>query len=511
MSLWKKWKMRQVFMEEQETMKGRQGKSGECCGVKVYRIWRLVLAGAICMSVSCVSAAAETTSVEATSVEATPAETTSAETTLAETTPAETTSAEIAAAGPISMEPAIIEETLEENSPDSTSKDSQLQKKLYAQSAVLIDGDTGRVLFGKEEEAVRPMASTTKIMTCILALEQGNMEDVATVSSYAASQPKVHLGAPAGRTFYIKDLLYSLMLESHNDSAVVIAEHIGGSVKGFAEQMNKKARELGCEHTCFITPNGLDASVTAEDGTVQIHSTTAKDLAYIMGYCVWQSPKREEFLNITRTQNYFFTDSDGKGSYSCVNHNALLTMMDGVVSGKTGFTGGAGYSYVAAMEDGESHFAIALLGCGWPPHKTYKWSDARALFSYGKEHYEKREVYREPQLKNVRVRNGIPQNEDLGEQAYTGLTLNLKEEEKTLKLLMREEEQVTVQIQIPDELTAPVKKNTEVGKAVYVLDGKTVGSFPIYTEDSIDALSFSWCMKKIKSIFLFSQKSPKYT
>lgn len=491
MGLWKKWKMRQGFIEEQKTMKGRQGKSGECCGGKAYRIWRPVLAGIIGMAVVCISAAAETVPAKRTS--------------------AEVTSVEIAAAWPSALEPVVTEETSEATPSGSTSKDSQLQKKLYAQSAVLIDGDTGRVLFGKEEETVRPMASTTKIMTCILALEQGDPEDVATVSSYAASQPKVHLGAPAGKTFYIKDLLYSLMLESHNDSAVVIAEHIGGSVKQFAERMNEKARELGCENTCFVTPNGLDASVTAEDGTVRIHSTTAKDLASIMGYCVWQSPKREEFLHITRTQNYFFTDSDGKGSYSCVNHNALLTMMDGVVSGKTGFTGGAGYSYVAAMEDGESHFAIALLGCGWPPHKTYKWSDARSLFSYGKEHYEKREVYREPQLKKVRVRNGIPQSEDLGEQACISLTLNLKEEEKTLKLLMREDEQVTVQIQIPDELTAPVKKDTEVGKAVYILDGTTVGSFPIYTADSVDAVSFPWCMKKIKSIFLFSQKSPKYT
>lgn len=470
-SLWKRWKRRQVFKKEPETTKERKGKGAKRRSRSIYGIGRLALAGAACMSVSCTSAAA----------------------------------------APFSVRTVTAEGTLGEDSPGSTLKDSQLQKKLYAQSAVLMDGDTGRILFGKEEETVRPMASTTKIMTCILALEQGNPEDVAVVSSYAASQPKVHLGAPAGETFYIKDLLYSLMLESHNDSAVVIAEHIGGSVKGFAERMNEKARELGCGNTCFITPNGLDASITAEDGTVQIHSTTAKDLASIMGYCVWKSPKREEFLNITRTQNYYFTASDGSGSYSCVNHNALLTMMDGVVSGKTGFTGGAGYSYVAAMEEGENHFTIALLGCGWPPHKTYKWSDARALFSYGKEHYEKREAYREPQLKNVRVRNGIPQKEDLGEQAYTGLTLNLKEEEKTLKVLMREDEQVTVQIQIPEELDAPVRKNTEVGKAVYVLDGMTVGSFPIYTADYVDAVSFSWCMKKIKSLFLFSQKAPKYT
>ena len=95
--------------------------------------------------------------------------------------------------------------------------------KLNAQSAVLMDGETGRVLYGKEENLVRPMASTTKIMTCILVLENGNLEDEVTVSSYAASQPKVHLGAPAGRRFCVGDLLFSLMLESHNDTAVMPA------------------------------------------------------------------------------------------------------------------------------------------------------------------------------------------------------------------------------------------------------------------------------------------------
>ena len=131
--------------------------------------------------------------------------------------------------------------------------------KLYAKSAVLMDATTGRVLYGKNENEILPMASTTKIMTCILALEYGNEEDLVTFSKNAASMPKVHLGAKQGEQFYLKDLLFSLMLESHNDSAVAIAEHIGGSVEGFAEMMNQKARDLNCNATYFITPNGLDA------------------------------------------------------------------------------------------------------------------------------------------------------------------------------------------------------------------------------------------------------------
>lgn len=400
-------------------------------------------------------------------------------------------------------EPGFVEETPSSAQAQPFNQEKTPDITLHAQSAVLLDADTGRVLYGKEESLVRPMASTTKIMTCILALENGNLEDVVTVSSNAAKQPKVHLGASAGKTFYLKDLLYSLMLESHNDSAVMIAEHLGGSVEGFAEMMNEKARQLGCSHTYFITPNGLDASVTTESGKTLAHSTTAQDLAAIMRYCTWQSPKKELFLEITRTQNYYFMDTEGKNAYSCVNHNAFLTMSDGVLSGKTGFTGGAGYSYVAAVEDEDRHFTLALLGCGWPPHKTYKWSDAKALFSYGKEAYEKREIYRETELKTVPVQNGIPQDGDISHPAYARLTLNLKEEEKTLKILMREDEEVQVQVVLPDQLKAPVKQGTAVGHMVYSIDGFPIRTYPIYTAAATKKISFWWCMEKIGRQFLF--------
>ena len=173
------------------------------------------------------------------------------------------------------------------------------------------------------------MASTTKIMTCILALEYGKLDSEMTVSAYAASQQNVNLVAYKGETFYLRDLLYSLMLESHNDAAVIIAENIGGSVEGFADMMNAKAKELGCGNTYFITPNGLDAA--DENGS---HHTTAEDLARIMKYCIMDSPQKEMFLEITRTPSYQFTDCSGKSTYSCTNHNAFLQMMDGALSGK---------------------------------------------------------------------------------------------------------------------------------------------------------------------------------
>ena len=263
--------------------------------------------------------------------------------------------------------------------------------ELYAASAVLMDADSGRVLYGKNADVVRPMASTTKIMTCILALEylRKHPDQTVEISEQAASQPKVHLGMQKGEVFYIKDLLYSLMLESHNDSAVAVAEGIGGSVEEFAKEMNAKAAEIGCKDTHFITPNGLDAE--DESG---VHSTTAEDLAKIMQYCIITSGEKEAFLEVTRTKEYQFQDTDRKRTFSCHNHNAFLDMMDGALSGKTGFTAEAGYCYVGSLRRDERTFIVALLACGWPDNKGYKWKDTRRLMEYGLEHYHYREVYR---------------------------------------------------------------------------------------------------------------------
>lgn len=364
--------------------------------------------------------------------------------------------------------------------------------RLYAQSAVLMDGDTGRILYGKEALLQRPMASTTKIMTCILALENGRLDDVVTASSKAASQPKVHLGAVKGETFYLKDLLYSLMLESHNDAAYMIAEHIGGSASGFAEMMNQKARDLGCENTWFITPNGLDAKETDAAGTERVHSTTAEDLARIMKYCVWESPERERFLEITQTQNHYFSNTEGTRNFSCVNHNAFLQMMPGVLSGKTGFTGGAGYSYIGAMERDGRKFVVALLGCGWPPHKTYKWSDTRTLFQYGLDTYHFQNVFKEQQLPEVLVTDAVPDPEHASEPVYAKTGLLLSPEEQELTVLLKEGEQVTISCKIMEEIPAPAVQGTVAGTVTYELDGQKLKVFPVYLLEDIPRITWKW-------------------
>ena len=245
---------------------------------------------------------------------------------------------------------------------------------LHARSAVLMDGDSGRILYGKEPDTPLAMASTTKIMTCILALELGSGNQICTASANAAAQPQVKLGMREAEQFYLQDLLYSLMLESHNDTAVCIAESVAGSVEAFTGKMNEKAAGIGCRDTCFLTPNGLDAGEENGDW----HHTTAADLAEILRYCITESPKAAAFLKVTQTVGYSFSNVEKTKDYDCVNHNAFLTMMDGALTGKTGFTAKAGYCYVGALQDEGRLYIVSLLACGWPGHKSWKWSDIRS-------------------------------------------------------------------------------------------------------------------------------------
>ncbi|GHU41582.1 D-alanyl-D-alanine carboxypeptidase [Clostridia bacterium] len=351
---------------------------------------------------------------------------------------------------------------------------------LYARSAVLMDADSGRVLYEKEGYVHMPNASTTKILTAILAIESGQMEEIATASAYAATRPKVRLGMSEGDCFYVKDLLYSLMLESHNDAAVVIAEHIGQSVEGFAALMNKKAKEIGCSDSYFITPNGLDAQ-----DDVGVHGTTARDLALIMRYCI----QNETFLAITRTPSYSFSSTDGRKSYSCNNHNAFLNMMDGALSGKTGFTGNAGYCYVGAVRRDERTFIVALLACGWPNNKSYKWADTKELMTYGLSNYQYEDIFKHKEnLPKIPALDAIPNTGKPHDATY--LSPVLKEQE--WKLLKTKEEMVHTVYELPESLLAPVEAGSTIGKAVYFLDEMKLGELPITVEEGAKRVDFSW-------------------
>lgn len=378
---------------------------------------------------------------------------------------------------------------------------------LYAQSAVLMDADSGRILFAKNGQEERAMASTTKIMTCILALENGNLEDTVTASARAASQPEVHLGVMEGEQFRLRDLLYSLMLESHNDAAVVIAEQIGTSVEGFADMMNEKARQAGCTQTHFVTPNGLDAS--DEGGT---HHTTAEDLARIMKYCIMDSPQKHAFLDITRTESYAFTNIDGSRSFSCNNHNAFLKMMDGALSGKTGFTGEAGYCYVGALQRDDRTFVVSLLACGWPNNKGYKWSDTKKLMTYGIDSFHYQDVCREVDTGTVPVLGGIPDGNRFYGAASVHTSAASDQDGGTQengehpggageRILLRDDAEISVMAETEKSVEAPVFKGDPVGTVSYMLGDEVLFTRDIVADETVEVRDYRWCLEKMAEIF----------
>ena len=413
------------------------------------------------------------------------------------------------------------------NETQETGQSRELQ--LYAQAAVLLDADSGRVLYGKNEETPMAMASTTKIMTCILVLENAKVEEAVSVSAYAATMPKVKLYVKKGEHYTVRELLFSLMLESHNDAAAVLGEYIGGKLMGekaeasehtteeskaalhrFAQAMNEKAAEIGCEDTWFITPNGLDATetLTLPDGSrlEKEHHTTAKDLARILRYCIRESDQRDLFREITRTQDYSFAEN-GR-SFQCHNHNAFLQMMDGAFTGKTGFTNKAGYCYVGALERDGKCMIVALLACGWPNHKTYKWSDSRELFGYGLENYTYRRFGEEPFAGREQLLVPIPvteaQNDALTEEVQLPVEMD-PEAEGAEGLLMRADEKVEILYRKEKELQAPVTAGETVGEICYVVDGEIWRRERLYAGESVSAIDLFWCGRQILERFLIEK------
>lgn len=360
--------------------------------------------------------------------------------------------------------------------------------ELHALSAVLMDGDSGRVLYEKDGKTPLANASTTKVLTCIVALESSPGDDYVQVSRNAASQPEVRLGLQKGEQYYLEDLLYSLMLKSHNDTAVAIAEHCGGTVEGFARMLNRKAKQIGCKDTYFITPNGLDAQ--DENGK---HHTTAEDLALIMRYAI----KNKTFLHISQTRDYTFSEITGKRTFSVHNANALLDMMDGVLAGKTGYTSQAGYCYVCAWEEEGKTFVVSLLGCGWPNHKKYKWSDTKKLLSYGTYNYDYETYWQEPHTSKILVTDGVENMQNIGEKVYLRGKCSVTSEDREKEILLKKGEAVTCKTEIPQKVSAPVLKGEKLGRIAYYLDGKLIASYPVYAERSVEKISFKWYTEKV--------------
>lgn len=350
--------------------------------------------------------------------------------------------------------------------------------QLNARAACLMDASTNRVLYGKEVDKEMAMASTTKIMTLIVTLENANLDDVVTVSKNAARQPDVQLNMQTGNQFKLGDLLYSLMLESHNDTAVAIAEHVGGSVEGFAQMMNEKAKELGCTHTNFVTPNGLDSNT-------EEHYTTAKELGIIASYAI----KNKQFLEITNTPNWSFKELTKGTSYSVSNKDRFLYLYDGAIGIKTGFTNKAGYCFVGAVDNDGRTFVSVVLASGWPPNKNYKWTDTTKLMDFGTRNFTVQEIFDDTKLYDpIFVRKG--------KECYADLYC-----EGSLQLLLSNQDEVKVVYEIEKEVEAPVQLDEQVGVAKYYVNNELVESFPIKTTTKIEKIDHKFTLNQVLDLW----------
>lgn len=238
---------------------------------------------------------------------------------------------------------------------------------LSAECAYLMTADSGVCLYEKNGDVKHNIASTTKIMTAITAIESCGLDDVVRVSANAASQEGSSVYLRTGNKVLLKDLLYGMLLNSGNDAACAAAEYAGGSIEGFAEMMNNKAKEIGAKNTCFVNPSGLDA---------EGHYSTAGDMALITAYAL----KNDVFAEIVSTK----TAQMNVGEDICYlkNHNKLLWNYDGCIGVKTGYTKKTGRCLVSAAERGGITLIAVTLGA------PDDWNDHKKLLDYGFEHTE---------------------------------------------------------------------------------------------------------------------------
>ena len=323
----------------------------------------------------------------------------------------------------------------------------QLEKPtVEARGAILIDAETGRVLWGKNMDMPLSMASTTKIMTAVLALESKRLGETVTVSARAAAAPKVKMYLSAGEKLRLGDLLYALMLESSNDAAIAIAEHLGGSVEAFCAEMTRKAKEIGAKDSIFETPNGLDAGS---------HHSTAYDMALITRYAL-RVPGFAELINTP----YASFESDRRG-YDFNNLNRLLREYSGANGVKTGFTGRAGHCFVGAAKRGDMQLISVVLASGWGSRgKTQKWADTKEILNYGFNNYAYETIItagsRAGTMPVTRSR------ETSVDYVYRdGLRVPMNRHEK---------ERVKISISAPESVRAPIEKGDAIGAANIIIN-----------------------------------------
>ncbi len=268
----------------------------------------------------------------------------------------------------------IDDETIAVNETITTSTNSENNKNkipdINSRACVVIDRNSNTIIYGKNENSQRKMASTTKIMTATIIIENCNLDEIVEVSKKSAGTGGSRLGLKTGDKITVRDLLYGLMLCSGNDAAVALAEHAGGSVEGFAELMNKKSESLGLSNTHFVTPHGLDSNE---------HFTTAYELALLTNYAL----NNKTFANIVGTKNYTVTINGYPKSLN--NTNELLGNFDGIYGVKTGFTNGANRCLVTACKRNDMDIICVVLGADT---KQFRTSDSVKLINYAFDNFK---------------------------------------------------------------------------------------------------------------------------
>lgn len=324
-----------------------------------------------------------------------------------------------------------------------------------AQSAVLIEASSGDVIFAKNADEKLPMASTTKIMTALVAIENGDLAKTVTVSSKACGVEGSSIYLKAGEKLTLEDLLYAVMLQSANDAAAAVAVEISGSIDDFADMMNKTADKIGLTDTHFTNPHGLDD---------ESHYTTAADLAKLTSYAL----RNETFRRIVSTKKHTIPSSDGSGLRVLLNHNKLLRLSDDCIGVKTGFTKRSGRCLVSAAErDGVSVIAVTL-------NAPDDWNDHLALYEYGFCNYSSVTL---AEAGEFQIEVPCPTADD------GNLTIVNRD---PLTLSLKNGTEVTPVAECEHILFPPVMEGDECGRINFISGEKIVGSLPLYAAETVE-------------------------
>ena len=341
--------------------------------------------------------------------------------------------------------------------------------KLNSRIALVYDRASGRILFDKNGDKTTPMASTTKIMTALVVVENSNLSDIVTIDSKSAGTGGSRLGLKKNDKITVNDLLYGLMLRSGNDAAVALAIHVGGSVEGFAELMNKKARELNLTSTHFMVPHGLDM-----DG----HYTTAYELAKMADYAL----KNEKLKAIVSTKTCTININNNPKVIS--NTNELLGSVSGVYGVKTGFTNGAGRCLVTACKRDSLDIITVIIGADT---KKIRTSDSMKLIEYSFKNYqiinikqkveEQFEKWKELNEKRIIINKGKNSKVELKLEDINFEKMAVKNTQL---------DNITIEINSLYYLEAPIEKNRVIGNVKIMLGKDTIGVLQIYNKNEIE-------------------------